>query len=43
MVRALNAKGLAKITTGQIDELTEMAKQYGAKGLAFIKCENGEW
>jgi aspartyl-tRNA synthetase len=43
VVRALNAKGLAKITTGQIDELTEMAKQYGAKGLAFIKCENGEW
>ena len=43
VVRAFNAKGLAKITTGQIDELTEMAKQFGAKGLAFIKCENGEW
>lgn len=43
VVRALNAKGLAKITSGQIDELTEMAKQYGAKGLAYIKCENGEW
>ena len=43
VVRALNAKGLAKITTGQIEELTEMAKQFGAKGLAFIKCENGEW
>jgi len=43
VVRALNAKGLAKITTGQIEELTAMAKQYGAKGLAFIKCENGEW
>jgi aspartyl-tRNA synthetase len=43
VVRALNAKGLAKITTGQIEELTEMAKQFGARGLAFIKCENGEW
>ena len=43
VVRALNAKGLAKITTGQIEELTAMAKQFGAKGLAFIKCENGEW
>ena len=43
VVRALNAKGLAKITTGQIEEITEMAKQFGAKGLAFIKCENGEW
>ena len=43
VVRALKAKGLAKITTGQIEELTEIAKQFGAKGLAFIKCENGEW
>jgi aspartyl-tRNA synthetase len=43
VVRALNAKGLAKITTGQIEELTALAKQFGAKGLAFIKCENGEW
>ena len=43
VVRALNAKGLAKITTGQIEELTETAKQFGAKGLAFIKCESGEW
>lgn len=43
VVRAFNAKGLAKITTGQIEELTELAKQHGAKGLAFIKCENGEW
>jgi len=43
VVRAFNAKGLAKITTGQIEELTVMAKQFGAKGLAFIKCENGEW
>ncbi|MFZ4482573.1 MAG: aspartate--tRNA ligase [Chthoniobacterales bacterium] len=43
VVRALNAKGLAKITTGQIEELTETAKQFGAKGLAFIKCERGEW
>jgi aspartyl-tRNA synthetase len=37
VVRALNAKGLACITTGQIENLTELAKQAGAKGLAFIK------
>lgn len=43
VVKAINAKGLAKITTGQIEELTSLAKQYGAKGLAFIKVENGEW
>ena len=42
-VKAINAKGFAGITTGQIEDLTQMAKQYGAKGLAFIKIENGEW
>jgi aspartyl-tRNA synthetase len=43
VVKALNAKGFAGITIGQADELTEMAKLHGAKGLAFIKIENGEW
>lgn len=43
VVKAINAKGFAKITTGQIESLTELAKQSGAKGLAFIKVENGEW
>jgi len=43
VVKAINAKGFACITTGQIEELTELAKMTGAKGLAFIKVENGEW
>ena len=43
VVKALNAKKFASITTGQIEELTRMAQSYGAKGLAFIKVENGEW
>jgi len=43
VVKAINAKGFASITTGQIEELTEMARTAGAKGLAFIKVENGEW
>jgi aspartyl-tRNA synthetase len=43
VVKAINAKGFASITTGQIENLTELAKQSGAKGLAFIKVENGEW
>ena len=43
VVKAINAKGFAGITTGQIETLTELAKQYGAKGLAFIKVEGGEW
>src|SRR5438128_11223300 len=43
LVKSINAKGLARITIGQADELTEIAKLHGAKGLAFIKIENGEW
>src|SRR5437870_2486959 len=43
VVKAINAKGFAEITIGQADELTEIAKLHGAKGLAFIKVENGEW
>jgi aspartyl-tRNA synthetase len=43
VVKAINAKGFAGITIGQADELTDIAKVFGAKGLAFIKVENGEW
>ena len=43
VVKAINAKGLACATQGQIDSLTETAKSFGAKGLAFIKVEGGEW
>src|SRR5262249_47335417 len=43
VVKAINAKGFAGITIGQAAELTEIAKLHGAKGLAFIKIENGEW
>jgi aspartyl-tRNA synthetase len=43
VVKAINAKQFAGITIGQVDELTAIAKTFGAKGLAFIKVENGEW
>lgn len=43
VVKAINAKGLACITSGQLEELTNLAKSRGAKGLAWIKVENGEW
>ncbi len=43
VVRAINAKGLACATQGQIEELTQTAKSFGAKGLAWIKIEGGEW
>ena len=42
-VKAINAKQFAGVTTGQMEELATMAKLYGAKGLAFIKVENGKW
>jgi len=43
VVKAINAENFAGITIGQVDELTAIAKTFGAKGLAFIKVENGEW
>lgn len=43
VVKAINARGLAGATQGQIETMTETAKGFGAKGLAYIKVENGEW
>ena len=43
VVRAINAKGLADLTQGELTNLETIAKSQGAKGLAFIKCEGGEW
>ena len=42
-VKAFNAKGLADLTQGELKSLEEIAKSLGAKGLAFIKVEGGEW
>ncbi|NNC88771.1 MAG: aspartate--tRNA ligase [Akkermansiaceae bacterium] len=38
VVKAINAKGFAGITTGQVDKLTEIAVTHGAKGLAYIQA-----
>jgi aspartyl-tRNA synthetase len=43
VVKAINAKGLACATQGQLDAMTQTAKSFGAKGLAYIKAEGGEW
>jgi aspartyl-tRNA synthetase len=43
VVKALNVKRFADATQGQMDTMTEYAKSFGAKGLAFIKVEGGEW
>jgi aspartyl-tRNA synthetase len=42
-VRGINASGLGDFSRKQLDELTEVAKKYGAKGLAYIAIPaNGE-
>ena len=43
VVKAMNVKGLACATQGQIETMTEYAKSFGARGLAYIKVENGDW
>ncbi|GAM09315.1 aspartate--tRNA ligase [Geobacter sp. OR-1] len=43
IIKGLNAKGCAGFSRKEIDDLTEFAKIYGAKGLAYVKIENGAW
>jgi len=43
VIKAVNAKGLSDLTQGELKTLEDIAKSLGAKGLAFIKIENGEW
>jgi len=43
LVKAINAKGCADFTRKQIDELTEFAAVYRAKGLAWIKIKEDQW
>ncbi len=43
-VRAINAKGCGTFTRKELDDLTEFAIQFGAKGLAWVKIkEDGSW
>lgn len=44
VVKAINAKGLAGISAGVIDDWTVLAKEAGLGGLAFIRVqEDGNW
>jgi len=44
VVRCINAKGSAeKITRNDLDKLTDYVRKLGAKGLAWIKVQKGEW
>lgn len=38
-VRAINAKGLSKMTRKEIDSYQEVVREYGAKGLAYISIK----
>lgn len=38
-VRAINAKGLSKMTRKEIDAYQEVVREYGAKGLAYISIK----
>ena len=42
VVRAICAKGAAKFSRADIDKLTEFAKEFGAKGLAYIVIKSKE-
>ncbi len=43
VVKAFNAKKLALLSQGDMKMLEDAARALGAKGLAFIKAENGQW
>ena len=40
-VRAVRAPGGAALSRAQIDGLTELAKEHGAKGMAYVYVEEG--
>ena len=40
-IYAISVKGYASLSRSAIDKLIEKAKEYGAKGLAYFKCEKG--
>ena len=41
VVRAMRAPGGAALSRAQIDRLTELAKEHGAKGMAYVYVEEG--
>ncbi len=43
LVKAINAKQSASLSRREIDELTEFAAVYRAKGLAWIKINEDQW
>ncbi|MEE9591472.1 MAG: aspartate--tRNA ligase [Thermodesulfobacteriota bacterium] len=43
VVKALNAKGCGEFSRKELDDLTDLAGEYGAKGLAWVKVTDSEW
>ncbi|MCB1215136.1 MAG: aspartate--tRNA ligase [Deltaproteobacteria bacterium] len=43
MIKALKVPGGAKFSRKEIDDFTKFVSIYGAKGLAYIKVQGGEW
>ena len=43
VIKAINVKGGATFSRKEIDDLGSYATGYGAKGLAWIKSQGGEW
>lgn len=42
-VKAINAKGCAAFSRKDLDDLTEFAGRFGARGMAWIKIKEDEW
>ena len=42
-IRALNVKGSSHFSRKDIDDLTDLVRIYGAKGLSWIKYTSGTW
>ena len=43
VVKAINAKGCATFSRKDLDNLTEYAGRFGARGMAWIKIKEDEW
>ncbi|RWX46957.1 aspartyl-tRNA synthetase [Candidatus Electrothrix aarhusensis] len=43
VVKAINAKGCGTFSRKDLDDLTNFAGTFGAKGMAWIKIKEGEW
>ena len=41
-IRAISAKGYSKLSRSALDALIAKSKDYGAGGLAYLKCEKGK-